>query len=265
MPGAIRWLPVEVLGIGQRRGSRPSSAPAKASGSATRSARRLPSASAIGLRSATKATARAVTGDSPTVGSAASTAVVIARPRFGQTIGASRAARAGSRSAPGARACGPRRPRHSRPSAVARTSPSRADDPAGGVDQSTPAPDDPALGADRLADRHRPAVLDRHPGRDAPVVLGHERPGHDLVEDRRDDPAVGDVRPSPRTGRRASARSTTGARRCGARSRRPCVVELAAGEAVVRLELEARHARRAGLIRRRDLRRQGSAPCAPRS
>ena len=55
---------------------------------------------------------------------------------------------------------------------------------------------DPALGADRPPDRDRPPEVDRHPGRDAPVVVGDERPGHDLVEDRAHDPAVGDPVPA---------------------------------------------------------------------
>ena len=34
-----------------------------------------------------------------------------------------------------------------------------------------------------------------HPGRDAPVIRSDKSPGHDLVEDRADDSAVGDAVP----------------------------------------------------------------------
>ena len=56
--------------------------------------------------------------------------------------------------------------------------------------------DDLAVGPDSGADRDGALEVDRQPGRDAPVVLADEGPGHDLVEDRADDPAVGDALPA---------------------------------------------------------------------
>ena len=73
----------------------------------------------------------------------------------------------------------------------------------------------------RLADRHRPPEVDRHPGGETPVVLADERPGHDLVEDRGDDAAVGDPVPALEAGRRAPARSSDRRSSTWRSSRRP--------------------------------------------
>ena len=82
---------------------------------------------------------------------------------------------------------------------------------------------DPALGADRPSDRDRALELDVHARRDAPVVLGDQRPGHDLVEDRADDPAVGDAVPALEAAVERRARSRTapapGGGRAGGRAR----------------------------------------------
>ena len=45
-------------------------------------------------------------------------------------------------------------------------------------------------------ERHGALELDREPGRDAPVVGVDDRPGHDLIEDRGHDAAVGDLVPA---------------------------------------------------------------------
>ena len=67
------------------------------------------------------------------------------------------------------------------------------------------------------------AEVDVHPGRDAPVVLGHERPGHDLVEDRRRRSRRVRCPASPRTGDRASSsvhdRASRDEGRAGGRAR----------------------------------------------
>ena len=47
-----------------------------------------------------------------------------------------------------------------------------------------------------LADQDRALEGDVQAGGEAPVVLADQRPGHDLVEDRADDPAVGDPIPA---------------------------------------------------------------------
>ena len=115
--------------------------------------------------------------------------------------------------------------------------------------------------ADRPADLDRALELDVHARRDAPVVLGDQRPGHDLVEDRADDAAVRDTVPAleaaverelgPRPPAlhvqvqlEAAVLSVPHAKQlCGANSNAGCVVER--GDP--------------------DLRRQDSAPCGPRS
>jgi len=70
------------------------------------------------------------------------------------------------------------------------------DHPAGRGDDPAARLGDPALDVDGPAKRYRSLERDRKPGRQAPAVGVDERPGHDLVEDRGDDPAVGDLVPA---------------------------------------------------------------------
>ena len=48
----------------------------------------------------------------------------------------------------------------------------------------------------RRRDVHGSLEVDRQARGDAPVVLADEGPGHDLIEDRGEDPAVGDAIPA---------------------------------------------------------------------
>ena len=168
---------VGVAGLGRRAGGR---GPRRRAGDRRRSAL---ARAVIGLR------VGAITSARPTVGPD--------RPpvRLRRWLAATR--RGGTGSAPGAPPCARRRRRRRSRSRVARSSP---------VAGSTIRPavsmirrrtrGDPALGADRHAEPDRALEIDVHPGRQAPVVGRRQGPGHDLVEDRADDPAVGDPVPA---------------------------------------------------------------------
>ena len=257
MPGATRCWPSRYSGSARATSPRRRAA-ANASGSWVSSASSAPRASACGLvglheghrafgdraRRAHEASPRASMG-STLSGVSASTG------RTAEAVGGSRAL-----------ACERRSAATYRPVASARIVPSFAvHDPSRGVDDPAARQGRPPLGADRTPDRDGLPEVDRHPGRHAPVVLADEGPGHDLVEDRAEDPAMGDALPAleppieghgrPRSARLDVHRQTQAAR-----------VERAAGEAVVGRELEPFD------IAHRlddDVRRQGSAPCAPRT
>ena len=211
---------------------------------------------------ATKATARSVVA-------LRAGASVTRRARIDRRLATSTAGSgsAGRRSARAGRACGrgwPRRRRRSPSRARCRSSASTMW-PAVSTIRRRDRVIHPSA---RIGCRPGPAAgIDGHPGRDAPVVLADERPGHDLVEDRAQDPAVDDALPALEPAIERRARPTT-ARLDVQVEPEAAGVERPAGEAVVRRELEAagrRLDRRSGGGRRRRLRRQGSAPCAPRS
>ena len=175
--------------------------------------RRCPSASASALWAATKRD-----GALRWSGSASAAALVIAAPCAPGRAPASVGERHVAVALLEARACGPRRRRRTRRSPSRGPRRSRGvDDPAGGVDDAPADRGDPALGADRACRAGRAAELDAQPGGQAPVVLADQRPGHDLVEDRAHDPAVGDAVPALEAALERRARSSTGRGRRGGR------------------------------------------------
>ena len=131
----------------------------------------------------------------------------------------------------------------------------------GGVDDAAALLRDPALGTKRGLERDGLAELDVHPRGDAPVVGTGQRPGHDLVEDRGQDPAVGDAVPPLES--RFQGEVRPGAIGLDVQEQPHAVrIERAAREAVVRRDLEPGDPRD---VDDPDVRRQGSAPCEPRS
>ena len=101
----------------------------------------------------------------------------------------------------------------------------------------------------------------RQAGRHAPVVLGDERPGHHLVEDRAQDPAMGDPVPALEAAVERELHPGSPGLEMEVELQ-SVLVQRPAGEAVMRRDLEAGVP--GGVDRHAGLRRQGSAPCAPR-
>src|SRR6185369_12357733 len=82
-----------------------------------------------------------------------------------------------------------------------------------------------------------PPERDVQPRRDAPGAAPDDRPGHDLVEQRAHDAAVGDGFPALEARLEVGLRPGAGRIRVD-REAQPLLIELAAGEAAMRLELE---------------------------
>ena len=124
--------------------------------------------------------------------------------------------------------------------------------------------EDAALGADRPADRNRTLELHVHARGDAPHVVVDERPRHHLVEDRAQDAAVRDSLPAGEpVGQRHLRPAAIAA---GVQVQVQAVdVERPAGEAVVRGQDDPAPPDANVPDDRGRVRRQGSAPCEPRS
>ena len=298
--GIPRWIasmqrPAHAVGVAdarsdpaaRRRGTpdRPASRAAaasrsaNASGSWTCSASSRPRASALGRRSATKAVARSVSRRSRAVGSSPADPSrrsrrrpvrpdqpeAVARLELALALGVGRDVR---RRSPWR---GPRRSRRRRSGAAVSTIRRRALVTQPSARIGTP------IRTGRLKST-------AHPGRDAPVVRRRQRPGHDLVEDRAHDPAVGDPVPAlePLGQRRGPSSSGRGRRAdpggcpCsfrlphakqwwGATSNAGRAAGSAAASAAVGRAGPGRAPVRSDRAAPSDLRRQGSAPCGPRS
>ena len=136
------------------------------------------------------------------------------------------------------------------------------------VDDLRGRPEEPAaglsdlpLGADRPSDGHRSPEVDRHPGRHAPRAAADDRPGHHLVKDRAQDAAVGDALPALEPG----IQGQLGPAPVGAAVElevEAVLVQLAAGEAAMRLEAEGLPGDLGGRPR---VRCQDCGPSEPRS
>jgi hypothetical protein len=134
------------------------------------------------------------------------------------------------------------------------------DDPPGRLDDAPARPQDPAVGPDCGPHGDGLPERDLHPGGHAPVVLGHQGPSHHLVEDRAEDPAVGESLPAFEAAIEHELGPGPGGFEMQSQLQ-AMGIQRAAGEAVMGLELEPGERGGPGLA---QLRCQGSGPSGPR-